>query len=246
MSAILTIDKGNTATKVKVFSDSGRPLYAVTMAESDIDNIADIITQFSVTCGAICSVGRLDARLVESLRLLLPEGFMFFTCDSDVPIKVKYDTPRTLGADRVAAACGAVSLCPGVPLLIADAGTALTLDFTDADGSFLGGNISAGISLRLKALHQYTEALPEVSPVGSLPEFGHDTPSALRCGALRGVAAEIIAAYNVALSKNPAAKLILTGGDAPLLSQILPSDTICHPDLVSLGLISILKYNEYI
>lgn len=243
---ILTIDKGNTATKVKVFNDLGRPLHVSILPAADIDTIASVIAQYDVTCGALCSVGHLDTRLVESLRLLLPDGFMLLTCDSDVPLKVQYDTPRSLGADRVAAACGAASLLPRTPMLVADAGTALTLDYIDDNSTFLGGNISAGVSLRLRSLHHFTAALPEVSAQGPLPDFGHDTHTALRCGALRGVAAEIDAAYRVALAKYPSAKLILTGGDAQLLLPLLPSETICHPDLVSLGLISILKHNEYI
>lgn len=246
MSAILTIDKGNTATKLKVFSDSEELLFACVCGEPDIDRIAALVAEYNVGCGAFCSVGHIDTRIVETLRRMLPGGFMLLTADTDVPVKVSYGTPRTLGADRVAAACGAVSLWPGTPLLVADAGTALTLDFIDASGRFLGGDISAGIAMRLKSLHSYTSALPEAEASGPLPPFGTDTATALRCGAVRGVVAEIEAALSMARTRMPGARLILTGGDAPLLSPLLPDETICHSELVSVGLISILKYNEYI
>ncbi|MCM1320003.1 MAG: type III pantothenate kinase [Muribaculaceae bacterium] len=244
--SILTIDKGNTATKIKVFTDSDKPIYVGSMPVADIDEIASVISEYDVTTGALCSVGHLDIRMVETLRRLLPGGLMLLTCDSYVPVKVKYDTPRTLGADRVAAACGAVALISDTPLLIADAGTALTLDYVDAGGTFLGGNISAGINLRLRSLHHFTAALPLVDSTGPLPDFGHDTDTALRCGAVRGVAAEIEASFRFWLRQNPDAKLVLTGGDSSLLLPLLPTETICHPDLVSLGLISILKHNEYL
>lgn len=245
VAAILTIDQGNTSVKAKVLMDSGEQLCAVSMPVPDIDTLATLVSAHSVECGAVCSVSHVDARLMETLRMMLPAGLLWLTADTPVPLAVRYATPRTLGADRVAAACGAAALYPGTSLLVADAGTALTLDLVE-DAAFAGGNISAGVSMRLKALHAYTAALPEVSPSGPLPEFGTDTDTALRCGALRGAVAEIVAAFERVRRRAPHARLILTGGDAPLLLPLLPVETICHADLVSVGLISILKHNGYV
>lgn len=246
MASILTIDQGNSSIKAKVFADSGELLCSETMGEPDIEVFASMVTGHDVVCGAMCSVTHADVRFVETLRMMLPGGFMWLTHESSTPLTVRYGTPRTLGADRVAAACGAAALYPGTTLLIADAGTALTLDVVKADAAFEGGNISAGVSMRLKALHAYTAVLPEVSPCGPLPEFGTDTQTALRCGAVRGVAAEIADAFARLRLADPSARLILTGGDAGLLLPLLPERTISHPDLVSVGLISILKHNEYV
>ena len=246
MAAILTIDRGNTSIKAKVFTDSGRPLAAALMTEPDLDPLASMIADHGVRCAAICSVSHLDVRFAETLRMMLPGGLLWLTPDTDTPIRVSYATPRSLGADRVATACGAASLYPATPLLVADAGTALTLDVVEPQGVFAGGNISAGISMRLKALHSFTAALPLVEPQGDLPEFGTDTPMALRSGAVRGTAAEITGAFACLRRRYPDARLILTGGDAPLLSPLLPPETICQADLLPLGLISILKHNEYV
>lgn len=245
MAAILTIDQGNTSVKAKVLLDSGEQLCAESMPEPDIDMISCMVSDHRVECGAVCSVSHIDARFMETLRMMLPGGLLWLTAGTPVPLAVCYSTPRTMGADRLAAACGAAALYPGSSLLVVDAGTAITLDLVE-DDAFVGGNISAGVSMRLKALHAYTAALPEVSPSGPLPEFGADTDTALRCGAVRGSVAEIVAAFERVRLRTPDALLILTGGDAPLLLPLLPVETICHADLVSVGLISILKHNGYV
>lgn len=246
MAAILTIDRGNTLIKAKVFTDSGALLHELSMADPDMDRLARTVDDFGVTCGALCSVAHIDPRFAETLRMMLPDGLLWLTHETDVPLSVRYDTPRILGPDRVAAACGGAALHPGRTLLIADAGTALTLDVVEHGSVFAGGNISAGVNLRLKALHRYTSALPEVTAYGTLPPFGTDTVTALRCGAVRGAAAEVTDAYLRLKGRFPDTSLLLTGGDADLLLPLLPTETIRHADLVCEGLIYILKYNEYI
>lgn len=245
MPVILTVDQGNSSTKIKVFSGSEGVEYACVVKVPDIDLFESLTHKYNVDCAAWSSVAHVDTRLVESLRLLLPSGLLLLTPDTDVPLEVEYASPHSLGADRVAAACGAAALYPHRSILIADAGTAITLDFVN-ENRFLGGNISAGVSLRLKALHEFTDALPLVSAIGDLPAYGIDTETALRCGAVRGAAAEINAAFALAKQCDKDALLLLTGGDADLLKPLLPIETISHPDLVSFGLISILKHNEYI
>ena len=194
MAAILTIDRGNTLIKAKVFTDSGALLHELSMADPDMDRLARTVDDFGVTCGALCSVAHIDPRFAETLRMMLPDGLLWLTHETDVPLSVRYDTPRILGPDRVAAACGGAALHPGRTLLLADA----------------------------------------------------DTVTALRCGAVRGAAAEVTDAYLRLKARFPDTSLLLTGGDADLLLPLLPTETIRHADLVCEGLIYILKYNEYI
>lgn len=245
MSAILLIDKGNTATKAFVCTPSGERLHDVLIREGQDDKLLSLAEIYDVSCGAVCNVARQDVRLLETLRRLLPGGLLVLTPDTPLPLTVRYASPRTLGADRMAAACGAASLFPERTLLIADAGTALTLDVVK-DGAFCGGNICAGVRLRLQALHEHTAALPLVEADGPVPEFGYDTVTALRSGAVRGVAADILSGIDVLRDADPAAMLLLTGGDMKLLAPLLPTETICRSGLVPLGLLSILKHNEYI
>ena len=73
-------------------------------------------------------------------------NFVFLDETVSLPIKVQYKTPKTLGKDRLAAAVGANYLQPGKDLLVIDAGTAITYELIDASGSYLGGNISPGMT----------------------------------------------------------------------------------------------------
>ena len=105
--------------------------------------------------------------------------------------------------------------------------------------------LSAGLKMRLRALHIFTGRLPQVEAAGRLPEIGDDTETALRCGAVRGIIAEI---RDMAAIAGPEAQILLTGGDSLLLYENLDTSmqrrTAVVPDLVARGLLSIFRYNE--
>lgn len=92
-----------------------------------------------------------------------------------LPITVQYETPETLGKDRLAAAVGANYLEPGKDLLVIDAGTAITYELIEASGAYLGGNISPGMTTRFKALNFYTKKLPLVTEQEEVPLLGTNT-----------------------------------------------------------------------
>lgn len=247
-SHILTIDQGNTAAKVKVLHNL-HTVCAHVMSEPDVELVAALIERYDIQAGVYCSIGKIDARLAETLRCLLSDRLLVITHETPVPVRIDYASPSTLGADRVAALCGAAMLCPQTALLVADAGTCLTLDLLTADASFPGGDIAPGVEMRLNAMHRFTRSLPEVDVKGEIPPFGTDTCSAMRSGAVNGTVAQIVASFRMAQDRIGAQALMLTGGDAPLLLPLLRRHipSIYHnPDLNSVGLISILKHNEYI
>src|SRR5690606_693920 len=73
-----------------------------------------------------------------------------------LPIQNHYQTPDTLGMDRLAGACGAHALFPTQNCLVIDAGTCVTFDFVDGSGVYYGGGISPGLHMRFKAMHTFT------------------------------------------------------------------------------------------
>lgn len=170
------------------------------------------------------------------------------THSTPVPLAIDYATPHTLGLDRVAAAVGASRLFPGESVLVVDAGTAVTMDVVEKGPAFRGGNICCGVGMRLSALHRFTARLPEVSPEGALPVMGCDTDTALRCGAVRGVAAEIEVLYREAERRYGCSRILLTGGDAEIVARALRERGIencrIEPWLVGIGLLTIYEYNE--
>lgn len=248
METTLTIDRGNTAVKAHIFRNG--ECVAATRVESEeelrrwLDSLDGTLRPCkaiysSVTGGSLSFPG-----LTGRCRVLT------LTHSTPLPLEIGYSTPATLGLDRIAAAAGASMLLCTEPhptfALVADAGTALTIDLVDSSPAFLGGNISPGLRMRLQALHEHTGALPEVSPDGSVEEFGRSTDSAIRSGCLLGMAAEIERAYTRAKAVRGAGMLILTGGDAELLLPSLDSNLPLRllPTLVAQGLNSILNYNE--
>jgi type III pantothenate kinase len=244
----LVIDQGNTVAKVSVFS--GDTLLAThAFRNLDIEQIVPIIGDASSISAIYSSVARFDARFLETLRSIISGHLLILTHDTPLPVQIDYRTPATLGLDRIAAAVGASQVLPATAALIADAGTALTLDIVDASSTFRGGNISPGLSLRFSSLHQHTDALPLLSAQGPAPDFGYDTATAIRSGVLKSIAAEIQANFTDAHRLFGASKIILTGGDAPTLLPLLSrlSLPLLHnPNLVAVGLKRILQYNENI
>jgi len=132
-------------------------------------------------------------------------------------LKNSYAQPHLMGVDRWLAMLGAKQLYLQQPLIVVDAGTALTLDVVDHEGLHQGGWILPGLRLQQQAVTSHTakvfnrdEQRPELS-------FGQDTASCLQNGAL----AAVIAAIRYGVSMVPQGKLVLTGGDGPALVRYL-------------------------
>lgn len=246
MKTTLTIDQGNSSAKLTHFHE-GKKAAEMRSRHLTVEETADFISSARIDGAIYSSVAAFDIRLVESLRQLTDGPVVAFTHSTPLPIKTDYTNSETLGLDRVAAAVGAAEICRGRGALIADAGTALTTDIIDSEGTFLGGNISPGVGLRLRSLHNYTSRLPEVGKQGDTPVFGHDTDTAIRSGAIRGTAAEILRAFHEARRHYAAETLVLTGGDSSLLLPYLAEESgkmIHEPDLVALGLNRILLFSN--
>lgn len=146
--------------------------------------------------------------------------------------------PAGLGSDRVAADMGARSLCPDRTLLIIDAGTCLTFDVIGRDGTVLGGAISPGINLRLRAMHEHTAALPLLDAEGEHPVLGYDTPTAMRSGAINGIRWEIEGYIRTMLKKYPDLHVFMTGGDSMEFPEDLQRIITRDPLLVQKGLLA--------
>ena len=148
------------------------------------------------------------------------------------------DIPAGLGADRVAADIGARSMMPEHTLLIIDAGTCLTFDVIGRDGTILGGAISPGINLRLRAMHEHTAALPLVDAEGEHPVLGYDTPTSMRSGAINGIRWEIEGYIRTMQKLYPDLHVFMTGGDDMEFPEDLQHIITREPLLVQKGLLA--------
>lgn len=249
----LAVDQGNSFCKLSLFEDQ-TPLEICRIPTEDSDSVFSVVESWRPDCGAFCSVGHIDPRLVESLRIAVGGHFLLLSHSTPLPITVEYATPATLGLDRVALAAGAASLYPGHNIMVVDAGTAVTLDVVKASlstpttpkTSFLGGRISPGLLLRLEALNGHTAALPLISADGPMPVAGYSTETSIRSGVIGGLANEIVATFREYNEAFGCSRLAFTGGDAgilyKLISSRIPADHV--PDLMARGLLYIYNHNE--
>lgn len=237
----LVVDYGNTSAKVAIFDHQ---LLLEKHSFKVIDELQQFLQKSSADKFIISSVNA-DAKHISSWvqhakqKLILTPGL-------PLPINILYSTPTTLGVDRIAGVCGAHQLFPKEDCLVIDAGTCITYDFIDAFGNYPGGSISPGMMMRFKSVHTFTAKLPLVTPIEQPELIGHSTETSIQSGVIHGVAAEIDGIIDRYQKKYPHLRVILCGGDAPFFENKLKASIFASPDLVLLGLNSVLIHNESI
>jgi type III pantothenate kinase len=158
--------------------------------------------------------------------------------DAELPLRVHLEHPECVGIDRLLDAVAANSRRrPGVPAVVVDAGSAVTVDWVDRDGAFAGGAILPGLRLMALALHEHTALLPliEVSSVPSLP--GTSTPAAMAAGIFWSVAGGVRALIEqFAAQAGTGPDVFLTGGDGPLLHAALGPTAQLWPTMTLEGI----------
>ena len=184
---------------------------------------------------AACSVSPAHLTELESAADRLGQKVLVVGRELPLPIETDLPQPERIGADRLCAAAMAYRRL-GRACVVADFGTAITIDCVSEDGVFLGGAILPGLKMGSAALARGTAALPEVEPVKPDWVFGKDTRQALIGGLVfgaRGALRELTEAYATALGHWPL--LILTGGDAELVGGGNDMVQAIVPDLVLMG-----------
>lgn len=162
---------------------------------------------------------------------------------TNLPFNNLYETKDTQGPDRIAVIAGAQLLYPGENVLAIDAGTAITFDFIDNAGNYMGGNISPGLEMRFKALNTFTDKLPLYSKDEKSELLGKSTQEAIVFGVQNSMVFEI-EQYIARLSKNyENLRTIITGGDADFFANKLKNIIFVDTNLVLKGLNRILEYN---
>lgn len=168
----------------------------------------------------------------------------FFSSESLIPIKNRYKTPLTLGFDRLACATGAHAFFPECNVISIDAGTCIKFDFVNSDSEYLGGSIAPGLSMRLQAMHTFTEKLPLIATDGEILLCGRNTEESLRSGAVQGAIAEVDRMIELYREQYGRVEAILTGGDSRYFDNQLKSNIFARPNLLMEGLHEILLFNE--
>lgn len=240
----LIIDIGNSVAKLALFHQY-KLIDVFYDSNQSLDTLPALCRQYSIEKGILSTVIPLSDAIKEQLKTLEFEWIQV-SHQTALPIKILYQTPQTLGSDRIAAVVGAQTLQPGKDILIIDAGTCLTYEFVDAEGNYYGGNIAPGKLMRLKALHAYTAKLPLIEAEGSTPDLGYDTETAIRSGVIKGMEFEINGYITHLQKKYPQLLVFLTGGDEFSFDTNLKNIIFADKFLVLKGLNRILEYNDKI
>jgi type III pantothenate kinase len=234
----LVVDSGNTRIKIGLFKDR-----ELIMKKSflNLTELKDFMIATNADHVLVSSVNHDPAEILSwsnstgkkiSLTPLLR-----------LPIRITYQTPHTLGMDRLAAVCGAQDLFPNRNCLIIDAGTCINYELLDNHNVYHGGAISPGIAMRFEAMHTFTARLPLVSAKEDIELIGNTTETCLQSGVMNGVLEEvkgIIKKYQVLY---PELTVILCGGDYPFFENRLKPAIFVAPELVLIGLNRILSYH---
>jgi type III pantothenate kinase len=234
----LVIDSGNSAAKVAIFDHHALIEKRVFVA---LEELKSFMEQNYFDNLIISSV-KADPNQIASWTSK-PEKTFILKKGLSLPVRNLYSTPDTLGMDRLAAVCGGHELFPSAHCLVIDAGTCITYDFLDKDGNYHGGSISPGLSMRFQAVHTFTAKLPLVSPKWGVTLIGDSTEASIQSGVVNGMLAEIDGIIRQYQEKFSDLKVILCGGDAGFFENQLKASIFASPELVLIGLNSILIHN---
>lgn len=238
----LIIDIGNTRTKVGLFNQN-EMVKSFPIDSFELADLLELKLDYPKINKAI--VSSVKHNLTDLVKILKRELEFVIELDHTTPIPIEnlYETPETLGKDRIAAAVGGNHLYPNQNLLIIDAGTAITYDFVNQKNQYMGGFISPGLSMRFQALHHFTDKLPLLKPAEPEIMFGCNTIDAIQGGIQYGLEGELERIIQHFSASQNELKIILSGGDTKYFEKLLKNYNFVSLEITLLGLNTILGFN---
>ena len=245
---LLAFDIGNSNIRAGIFhgNDLIGDLRIYTDTNKTSDEYGLIVLEFlkhkgienrQVTGVIISSVvPKITAQLKEMSPRWFREKALVVSSDLNLGMKINYDDPKELGADRIVNAIAGYEEYGG-NLIVVDLGTATTFDAVSEEGDFMGGVIAPGAGISMEALAGKTALLPKIDLTQKPKAIGNDTISCIQSGCYFGFLGqmeEIIRRIKLELPKEP--KVIATGGLADKIAK--NSELVDHidPDLTLKGL----------
>ena len=252
---LLAVDVGNTNVTFGLFD--GDRLAADWRVTSHRERTADEMAvelrelftlrglELSIVTGVVISsvVPNLNPALIEASRRYLKCDPVMVGPGVKTGVKVRYETPRDVGADRIANALAAFTKYGG-PIVVIDFGTAVTYDAISAEGDYLGGAIAPGVEISLEALVSQTAMLRRVEPIAPDSVIGRNTVASIQSGLVWGFVAQVegmVARMVGELGGH--ARVIATGGQAALVAGLTNVIEETDPLLTLEGLRLIYRQN---
>ncbi len=242
----LVLDIGNTALKAACFQ--GRTLLKASRtnwtSSEEVEESLLRMLALNPSKVLLSSVAG-KKKEVDAFLKRAELDYAYFLPETPVPIQNKYETPETLGRDRLANAVAAATLFPKTPVVIIDAGTCIKFDFITRNGEYFGGSISPGIDMRFRALHEFTARLPLLSRTEMVYLIGKNTTESIHSGVINGALAEIKGILEQYQMTHKDLQVIITGGDYTLLERNLKTSIHAEPWLTLKGLNEIILHQAH-
>jgi type III pantothenate kinase len=253
---LLTIDIGNTNLTLGVYR--GEVLGPRWRLATVHDRMPDeyglqflgLLTHSGINLedlSAICMasvVPPVTGKIVEACRQYLLREPLVVDAGVKTGVRIRYEDPRAIGADRIVDAA-AVQKLSGGPACVVDFGTATTFDAISAEGDYLGGAIAPGISIAAEALFLRTAKLPRVDLQRPPNAIGRNTVHAMQSGLLFGYVSLVEGMVNRFRAElGPKMKVIATGGLAEIIAKETDIVDIIAPWLTLDGLRIVWEINQ--
>lgn len=252
---LLTIDVGNTNITIGVYEgeELGPRWRIATVHDRMPDEYGHLMLDLlahqglspdSLSGACMASVvPPLTGTFVEACNRYLGQDPLVVGAGVKTGVRILYETPRAVGADRIVDAA-AVQALYGGPACVVDFGTGTTFDAISAEGAYLGGAIAPGISIAADALFQRAAKLPRVDLVRPPSAIGKNTPHAMQSGLLYGYVGLVegmVSRFREELGSEM--KVIATGGLTDIIARETPVIDVVAPWLTLHGLRIIWEMN---
>lgn len=238
----LILDVGNSRIKAGIFEGNTLQTHKIISYENPLIAVKKLIEKNNIEQSMVSSVGRLPKSVYKYLND--NTQCIILTSELQTPFNNRYETPHTLGVDRIALAAAAVDQLKGDNVLVMDAGTCITYDFINTRGDYLGGAIAPGLQTRYRALNDYTAGLPLLDKEAPKDFTGNNTHQSIHSGVVNGMAREIDGVIEQYLTRYQKLTVVLTGGDADFLAKQLKSSIFVRPFFLLKGMLCILNLNS--
>jgi type III pantothenate kinase len=240
----LVIDIGNTLSKVAVF-DRTDIVELHTTKNISVEYFQNLLANLQdIQASIIAHVAVIDVQIINYLASDL--NLIVLSEKTPLPFVNKYETPSSLGYDRIAAVAAAAGIFPNKNVLVIDAGSCITYDFISSRKEYMGGGISPGIKMRFSALNTFTGKLPLISsePEKRMELIGTTTEKSILSGIQNGVLHEVDGIIDAYKMRFPDIKIVISGGDYKYFDKYLKNNIFASPNIVLAGLNRILDFNE--
>ena len=237
---ILAVDSGNTFLKLGTYNQNEvLKRFQVTYNQID-DVLSKVSAEFDIDNIVLSVVGHFDKSYLEKYFPKAKTTFINHNCL--FPFENTYETPHTLGVDRMVLSAGAVLLHPNKNRLVIDMGSCITYDFINDKDQYLGGAISPGVEMRLKTLNEKTASLPLIEAKTFDEVIGKSTQTAILSGVMTAILFEIKGYIDYFLRENDNFIIILTGGSSKFFVKPLKSLIFAEPNFLMDSLVQLFIY----